>query len=144
MRRPKIVITAGVVAVAVVALATAWILMRLLFDDAVIDLEHGKSRALWILRPLAAVGDPAAQYVMGEAYAYGVGVEKDSDRALYWFRRARLTRCGTLDVGAVAAYQVGKRYLDRDTDAARAEGQEWLDRAKRLGFDGSIRCFASQ
>ena len=36
----------------------------------------------------AKAGDHQAQYAVGYMYYYGIGVERDSERAIYWIKKA--------------------------------------------------------
>lgn len=67
--------------------------------------------ALHKLKPLAMVGDSTAQEIIGLMYAHGWGVPKDRNEALTWLRRsARWTKTES-DKAAVAAYYIGKNYM---------------------------------
>ncbi|XP_039620426.1 secretory immunoglobulin A-binding protein EsiB-like [Polypterus senegalus] len=49
---------------------------------------HHHNFHLHVTRLYAALGHPQAQHLLGQRYLTGVGVEKDSQRAMEWFRRA--------------------------------------------------------
>jgi len=51
------------------------------------DLAQARE-AVQRLWPLAAVGDPRAQWHLARAYAHGLGIEKDFCRSAYWLDRA--------------------------------------------------------
>ncbi|PPD45240.1 MAG: hypothetical protein CTY16_10535 [Methylobacter sp.] len=94
------------------------------FEDGIsaLKIEDYKT-ALEKLRPLALLGDSNAQRELGEMYAFGWGVAKDKDLAMYWFRRAGRWTRSEPDKGASSAYYVGKNYAEgisikRDTQEA--------------------------
>ena len=59
------------------------------FNDANLALKTGDyGQTMRLLRPWAALGDSKAQYTLGELYAFGLGLPRDDDTAVYWFRRA--------------------------------------------------------
>src|SRR5689334_1159326 len=59
------------------------------FSDAYLALKTGDyGQTMRLLRPWAAMGNSKAQYTLGESYALGLGVVKDDETAVYWFRRA--------------------------------------------------------
>lgn len=61
------------------------------------------TKAHEILYPLAAYKrDPEAQFHMGMIYFYGEGVEKDTDKAMEWWKKAM--RSGHVD----AAYRLSE------------------------------------
>lgn len=117
-----------------------------------------------VLRGLADQGDPRAQERLGEAFAYGDGVEQDDDQAAIWFRQAadqgnvlaqhnlaqfydegrgvKLDRSMALfwylqaaEKGyAPSQFALGTRYLHDDT----ALGLSWLRRAAQQGHRQAI------
>lgn len=59
------------------------------FDDGVIAFMKGDSAtAMKIWQPLANDGDREAQYHLGYMFQTGTGVNKDSQKALYWYNKA--------------------------------------------------------
>jgi TPR repeat protein len=50
--------------------------------------SHEYDKALSLVRPLAAKGDPTAQFLLGMIYFSGVGLPKDEEKAAEWFRKA--------------------------------------------------------
>lgn len=64
------------------------------------------SSALAELTPLAAAGNPVAQYLMGEMYAGGKGVQQHDRQAMAWYLRA--AEQGNAD----AQLKLGQMYSD--------------------------------
>lgn len=59
------------------------------WDAPASALRRGDYASAWTqLQPLAQAGLPEAQQLLGEVYAYGLGVERDFRVADQWFRRA--------------------------------------------------------
>ena len=50
--------------------------------------SHEYEKALSTVRPLAEKGDATAQYLLGEMYWNGLGLQKDTAKAADWFRKA--------------------------------------------------------
>lgn len=96
-------------------------------------LEYGT--ALERLEPLAALGDSTAQYIVGELYAFGLGVAKDDERAIMWFRKSAWEHHGERERAAPAEYYVAQEYteigglVERNYD----EAKKWLRRAAEGG-----------
>ena len=86
-----------------------------LTKDAVTELE-----ALW------KEGYMLAAYLLGKSYRDGIGVPRDMDKAISWFRRS------AEEYNCYADYALGKIFLDRG-DAVR--GMEHLERAVENGGD---------
>lgn len=90
------------------------------------------SEAMNILLPLAKIGDSMPQYMLGQMYAFGWGVTKDDDQAMYWFRRAAMWYSGHGDKGAEAAYYVGETHVEHRDNA---EALKWY----RIAAEGGSR-----
>jgi len=59
------------------------------FDDGVVAFIQGDSAtAMKIWQPLADKGDKEAQYHLGYMYQTGTGVDKDNQKALFWYNQA--------------------------------------------------------
>jgi TPR repeat protein len=60
------------------------------YFDAVIwgTYELNPKKMLKNLKPLAKAGDIYSQYLLGEMYQLGQGIEQDSEQAAYWYRKA--------------------------------------------------------
>ncbi|MBI5233751.1 MAG: sel1 repeat family protein [Deltaproteobacteria bacterium] len=71
------------------------------------------SEAMKIFKPLAELGDSIPQYILGEMFAFGLGVKQDDEQAMYWFRRASLFYSGQGDRGAEAACSVAEEYASQ-------------------------------
>ena len=89
--------------------------------------EFDQEAAEWY-RKAAEQGDSAGEYRLGHMYVTGEGVEKNFEKALYWFNLAA-TKNNLLAVRTIAqAYRKGELGLIIDLD--RAKGFD--DRAKVL------------
>jgi TPR repeat protein len=133
----------SVIAVAIVLCIIAGSYYRFwVFNDADLAMKTGDyGQTMRLLRPWAAMGDSKAQYALGELYAFGWGVAKSDETAIYWYRRAGLigpagpSDRSVSDPAAPAMYYVGKRYLEgtgvnRDEEEAR----RWFERSAEGGF----------
>lgn len=60
------------------------------YFDAVIWGTHelNPNKTLQNLKPLAKAGDIYSQYLLGEMYRLGQGIEQDYEQAAYWYRKA--------------------------------------------------------
>lgn len=59
------------------------------FDKGVVAFIKGDSlTAMKIWQPLANNGDREAQYHLGYMFQTGTGVNKDNQKALYWYMKA--------------------------------------------------------
>jgi TPR repeat protein len=50
--------------------------------------QQNYSASFQSMMPLASKGDAKAQYIVGYQYYYGLGIGKDEQMAMYWFRKA--------------------------------------------------------
>lgn len=79
---------------AVVALAFFMVLVAIPFmtttlSDGVQSYSRGDyAKAYKDLKPMAADGEPTAQYIVGEMYRLGQGVKKDETAAVKWYKKA--------------------------------------------------------
>jgi uncharacterized protein len=106
------------------------------FDSAVrLMKEEQYSEATAKLKILASLGHSKAQYLVGEAYAYGRGVTRNRAEALKWFRRAAFHADNLADPAAYAAYYVGENYRNGDTVSRDLdEANYWTSIASTGGF----------
>ena len=96
------------------------------------DVAKDERKAFEIIKSLADKNDQA-MYLMGAAYAGGIGVDKDDVRAVEWFRRA-----------AQRGNANGQYWLANMIISGRAGGpsdpkaaKPWLEKAARQGDAGS-------
>jgi len=101
------------------------------FDTATKALKSGDyGPALQKLKALASLGDSRAQYILGDMYARGVGVDKNDDQAINWFRRAAIGVHGETDPAAAAELAVAKSYAEGiGVKPDQAESLKWFRRA---------------
>lgn len=102
-------------------------------DDALTAMRAGDyPTAMRLLDPLARDGNTDAQYNLGLIYARGLGVPRDLETALTWYRRAA-------DLGhAGAQFSIGAMYvtgLGVPQDYAQAIA--WYTKAATLGDPGA-------
>ncbi|MBV0934123.1 tetratricopeptide repeat protein [Marinobacterium weihaiense] len=85
------------------------------------------------LKPLAEQGDGEAQNRIGEMYEFGYGVERDSDAALQWYRKAA-------DNNVVAAWHnLGRSYnFGTGVQQDYAEAERWYRKAAEQGYMESM------
>jgi uncharacterized protein len=84
--------------------------------------------AMRFLRPLAHQGNADAQFLLGEIYGRGAGVEQDYTTALTWYRKAA-------EQGhAGAQWSLGVMYQEgRDVPRAYAAAASWYRKAADQG-----------
>jgi TPR repeat protein len=125
------------------AIAVLLVVARtMVLDSATMQMKTGEfDRAATKLKSLANIGDSTAQSLVGDLYAYGWGVSKDDETAVYWYRRA-----GPLgppdqagppvsDAAAPAMYYVGKRYMEGlGVKHDENEARKWFVRSANGGF----------
>ncbi|MDA0821567.1 MAG: tetratricopeptide repeat protein [Proteobacteria bacterium] len=100
------------------------------FNDGVVALMTGNyEKALSQFVPLAETADHAyAQYFIGRMYADGQGVEKNSETAAKWYRKASVKGVADAQLRLAGQYQIGDG-VPRDMEAAYA----WYSVAATLG-----------
>lgn len=102
--------------------------------DANVDLAFGAFQrgyyltALELALPRAQVGDPAAQTLIAELYASGLGVSLDVNEALSWYKLAAQAGDRSAQF-ALAMYHLDGVAVEKDRDRAR----ELLERAAMQG-----------
>jgi TPR repeat protein len=111
-------------------LATVTLSTRADFNDGVVALMSGNyEQALSQFVPLAETADHAyAQYLIGRMYADGQGVEKNSETAAKWYRKASVKGVADAQLRLAAQYQIGDG-VPRDMETAYA----WYSVAATLG-----------
>jgi uncharacterized protein len=133
-RKWLVVACCGLLCVALVLLGI--VVRNRTFDAAALaTAEEDYPAAVKRFRVLAALGDSSAQYFLGELYAFGLGVPKDEEKAIEFFRRSSKWSSGGDKSAAASMYHVGERYLGRrgiarDTEAAR----RWFERSASEGY----------
>lgn len=92
------------------------------------------ARALHILRPLAMVGDPRAQLIIADMYAFGLGVAKNDSETIYWLRRAAFRVRQGEDPVASGECAIGESYANGfDAPIDTNVSVRWLRLAARGG-----------
>ncbi|MGB2130164.1 MAG: tetratricopeptide repeat protein [Marinobacterium sp.] len=100
--------------------------------ESVNSLRALKNRAYKIefdrLLPLAEQGEGDAQNRIGEMYEFGYGVERDSDTAIQWYRKAA-------DQGVVAAWHnIGRCYnFGTGVEQDYVQAETWYRKAAEQG-----------
>ena len=91
------------------------------FNDGVVALMMGDyEKALSVFVPLAETADHAyAQYFIGRMYADGQGVEKNSETAAKWYRKASVHGVADAQLRLAGQYQAGDG-VPRDIETAYA------------------------
>lgn len=74
----------------VIVLVASLVWLQFYWIDIVAhDLKEGREvSAFEKIKPLAMLGDPLAQNILADMYAFGNGVTQNDDEAIRWFRRA--------------------------------------------------------
>lgn len=88
------------------------------------------------LKPLAEQGDGEAQNRIGEMYEFGYGVNRDSDAALQWYRKAaerdvvaawhNLGRCSNFGTGTEQDYTEAERWYRKAAEKGYMESMFFL------------------
>lgn len=94
--------------------------------------------ALQLLKPLADKGDPKAQWLVGNIYAYGLGVHRDEVEGSKWCQKAADSGYAAAERDVGEAYRVLKgsvkvskcHHVGHRDDA---EAMKWLRRAAKHG-----------
>ncbi len=89
----------------------------------------------------AQLGDPDAQYQLGNFFASGRGgLRKDDDTSAFWYAQA----AGRGHAGA--QYEIAKRYLEGGKGLPRSlsKGEIWLRKAVESGYEPAIRLLNSK
>ena len=129
----RLLAACGVIA----ALILAGIVLRnLRLDAGTGALKSGAyAVAYQKLKPLAELGDSKAQYLLGQMYAFGWGVQKSDVEAIRWFRKAAMWSEGTTDPAAAAEYYVGRSYAEGiGVPKDEVESSKWFGRAAAAGY----------
>lgn len=129
----KILVSGGL---AVVLIVAATLFRNMQLDAGTSALKAGSySVAFQKLKLLAQFGDSNAQYLLGQMYAFGWGVQKSDDDAIRWFRKAAMWSEGTTDPAAAAEYYVGQSYSEGlGVPKDEAESLRWFSRAAEGGY----------
>jgi hypothetical protein len=107
-----------------------------MFNQAVLALKEGNYLvASTKLKPLANMGDSHAQYLLGNIYAFGWGVEKNDAAAVHWYRRSGRWTEKYRDPAAPAMFYVGESYL-KGIGVSKDEGEakKWLEMSANGGY----------
>jgi hypothetical protein len=95
--------------------------------------DYATAFSIWW--PLARDGDPKSEASLGFMYYSGKGVQRDDQRALFWFRRAA-------DAGQpTAQFYLGMEYFyGRGVPRDLAQAYSWCDIALTNGYSESLSC----
>jgi len=108
------------------ALVEAWNPLPPTLAQQVTDADQASDPqvALRILQPMAADGQPMAQYMLGLMYDRGNGVARDDIAAADWYRKAALQNHAGAEIQLALLYKNGKGLTKDDAAAAG-----WLRKA---------------
>lgn len=136
----KLVYITTILALVVIVGISLLLLRNYRMEAGIVAYKDGNGPlALEELKPLAHMGDKAAQLMVGSIYAYGVGVGKDDEEAIYWFRRYGPIGTGgddqasdpaaQLELGVAKVFATGGEGVRADP----VESAKWLRRAAEGG-----------
>lgn len=140
MRRQLIRIGFGIVALTVVSVGLVF-LRNYQMSDATLKFKEGSGVvAVRKLKPLGYLGDKTAQFLLGNAYAFGwSGVQKSDADAIYWFRRIgsfgpvvvenNVDPAAPYELAVAVAYARGEEGVKIDS----VESLKWLKLAAKGG-----------
>lgn len=90
------------------------------FDHQNLEESLNYASVIEALENRAILGDPEAQFDLGQLYQYGIGVAKNEDQAIFLYQNA-------IDQQQESAeYTLGILYLKRDNPQDRQKGQDIL------------------
>jgi len=145
--RKWIVIT--VIGVVLLVVLVSWIGSRQLayrheasLREGISALKSGEYKiAIRKIEPYAEAGNALAQSVMGDIYAFGLGVPYDEIKAAFWFRRFDCSKGspGKGEYGVAYQYWTGTPF---PKDPSRAV--KWLRRAAEAGHKEAQRLLADE
>lgn len=96
----------GVLILIALIIAALSICRNIMLDKGMLALkEENSSKAIHYLRPLAIIGDPEAQDLLGEMYALGLGINKDDIEAIKWFKKAGSKRAAKYEYNIAEQYR---------------------------------------
>ncbi len=83
-----------------------------------------------LLKPMAEAGNSEAQCILANMYHLGMGRDKDTFQAIYWYKRASENGYG------VASNNLGGIFLtgDNEVEAEPSEAKKWYSLARKQGF----------
>jgi TPR repeat protein len=140
-----------VLGLVLVVLALAVVIHRLLeyrrlepMREGISALKAGDYRlAMNRLRPFAESGDVLAQKLLGDIYAYGLGLPMDNVQARIWYR---LAECGCESTGS-HEYFVAINYLEGSAPGDQKQNLQlaanWLQLAAEAGYTEAQRTLAN-
>ena len=68
--------------------------------------------------PLAAQGDPRAQFNIGNMFDFGKGVTEDNAQAVYWYKKSAKQNCDIAQFNLGNCYNKGKGVIKNKEKAA--------------------------
>jgi TPR repeat protein len=110
------------------------------FEKGLSLLKHEEYRRSYLkLMPLARLGHSKSQELVGEMHAFGWGVPKSQEDALYWIDRAGRFSLDSKKSASALKFYVGRDFLEGiGTPPDSEEGRKWISMAAREGFPDAI------
>lgn len=105
------------------------------WTDERIELENsGKEDSFAFDMELAKSGDAVAQNSLGRRYYYGLGTEKNIQKAVYWYTKSAQQRCEAAMRHLAEYYEKEKQYKSAAKWYRQHAGHRIQWRNKRLGW----------
>lgn|SRR5689334_21275352 len=138
----KLVAVATAIFAACVITVALLVARNMALEEAGSEMKSEQfDRAARKLTVLANLGDTTAQWLLADLYAFGRGVPKDDDKAIYWSRRAGPmlpsdeSVQSVSDAAAPAMYYIGKTYQEgMGVKRDETEARKWFERSAKGGF----------
>jgi TPR repeat protein len=121
-----------------------------LFEQASLEWDQGnKKKAFELFGKAAQQGDPSAQHNLGYFYDEGFGVEKNTQQALYWYKKAakngEICSCSNIAEIYRLAGNIQKAKIWLLKAVAQGDGDAALEMAKLYinikGMDNLTKAF---
>ncbi len=123
-------------------LAVALLLTKnYLLNEGILALKEEKYEvAVSYLKPIAMLGDSDAQGLIAECYAFGFAVPQNTEKAIYWFKRAaKKDNCVGEECVAASFYYVGEKYLNGvGVKADNKAAIYWIKKAAENGYPKAV------
>lgn len=127
--------------ISIIAVLFVFFLKNYCLDKGILALKEEQYEiAIKYLKPIAMFGDADAQRLIGECYAFGFGLPKNVEKAIYWFRRsAKKNNCIGNKCIAAELYFVGEKFLNGvGVETNKKEASFWIKKSAENGYPEAI------
>lgn len=134
----KPLISLAILSILIVAI---FILRGYFFNKAIVAFKIGQfDKAVSYFKPLAYLGVSDAQYFMGQSYIFGLGIETDVEKGIYWLKKSSNKKnCKKEECIAGQLYYIGEAYLEgRFGVPDKDEAIKWISWSAKNGYQRAI------